>query len=525
MDPRTAAPVRTGPLPLSAWPARSAGPARAAAAETVLAAVIAASTFLVHDVGRALSQSYWLDEAWVAVSTREPVSQAPFLTSSSPLGWTVLLRAVVVGGPERQRVVPLALLGVAAVLAYLLGRRSPLPSALGGSLAAVAVVLLPHALIRNDLKQYSADAAAALLLLLLTTRADEARSSRRLAVLAALAPVVMLVSSASALVTAACFVGLLGAALARRERRWALAVLAAGAGAAAGLLLVYAVAVRPHVTTALEAYWRGYYLPVGDPGAAAGMVAGRWSDLQRLTNLGPWWCALLLAGAGLLTLARSGRAAVAVAVPALVLVLGAASALHRYPFLDQRTSLFLFVVLAVVAAVGVAGLAAAAAAALRSPLAAGLVVVVAVAAYSVVPLTSYLRVASIPVEDVAAATAWVDARARPSDAVVVSFGAQYGYAYYSRRVDPELVPDSGPAIGFVVASDATQWLTVAADRPAGLRVAVRWARDLLGPGGRVYVLSAHLHRGERATLDALPAAAVLTLPGARVTVLAPPRER
>src|SRR5215470_18582533 len=41
---------------------------------------------LVHDVEYMLRQSFWADEAWVAVSTRFPLSQLPVTTSSSPIG-------------------------------------------------------------------------------------------------------------------------------------------------------------------------------------------------------------------------------------------------------------------------------------------------------------------------------------------------------------------------------------------------------------------------------------------------------
>ena len=56
---------------------------------------------LVHDVEYMLRQSFWTDEAWVAVTTRFPLSQLPVTTSSTPIGWSVLVRLVTVSGTRR----------------------------------------------------------------------------------------------------------------------------------------------------------------------------------------------------------------------------------------------------------------------------------------------------------------------------------------------------------------------------------------------------------------------------------------
>src|SRR6266705_2215457 len=71
-----------------------------------------------------LTHSFWLDEGWVVDSVRAPLGQLRQVSSSTPIGWTLLLRAFPpVGGPERYRLLPLAF-GVATVpLAWLLARR------------------------------------------------------------------------------------------------------------------------------------------------------------------------------------------------------------------------------------------------------------------------------------------------------------------------------------------------------------------------------------------------------------------
>ncbi|MCW2930204.1 MAG: hypothetical protein JWM19_1166 [Actinomycetia bacterium] len=89
---------------------RSAAPRAAilTVADYCLATLAGLSVVFVTNVPYQLRQPYWLDEAWVADSVRAPLSQVPRLASSTPLGWTLLLRLVPFGGPERQRLVPLA---------------------------------------------------------------------------------------------------------------------------------------------------------------------------------------------------------------------------------------------------------------------------------------------------------------------------------------------------------------------------------------------------------------------------------
>jgi hypothetical protein len=513
------------------------GARRSIVLESLLAGALAASTLLVHDLQSILNRPYWLDEAWVADSTRVPLSQVPLVTSSSPIGWTVLLRLMAVGGPQRQRLVPLLLLVGAAVLAYLLGRRAPLPKPIGGALAAGAVVLLPHALLRDDLKQYTSDACCALLLLWLTARAEERPTRGRLAVLVLAAPVAMLFSHTALLVGIAVLLGLAAATLLRRAWRRLLEVVAGGLLAAAGMGLVYLRADRPHVTGSLTDYWRRYYLPThGGFGPAWRYISGRWTQLHSLTNLGPGWLAALLVLAGLVTLARTGRLAVALSVPALLVGLIAASARHRYPLLDQRTSLFLFVILAVLAAIGVAGLASAvlalarwAGARLRSArvaAVAGLALATAVLVGSVfayaIPASDYVRRRTIPLEDVRAATDWVQARIQPQDAVVVEFGAEFGYGYYATGLRPRFVRNSIPATGFVLDSDDGQRLVVVPPNErtaAGMLAAIAHARTLLRPSGRIYVLRAHEVAGERAAFEQLRPIDQRDWTGAAVTVL------
>src|SRR3954447_25363769 len=174
-------------------PTRRVGGALDAGVATVLGLLVLA----VHDVGYLLRQPYWLDESWVAVSTKVAWRDLPQVAASSPLGWTVLLRLVPVGGPERQRLVPLAFAALAVAVAYLLLRSfgsGRLASALAGG---GPVLLAPAMLARADLKQYTADAAVFLLLWLALSRLEARWSRQRLVQLSALVALSPLLSTAA----------------------------------------------------------------------------------------------------------------------------------------------------------------------------------------------------------------------------------------------------------------------------------------------------------------------------------------
>ena len=76
---------------------------------------------VVHDVGYMLSQPFWTDETWVAATTRFSLARLPLTTSSTPIGWSVLLRLVTVSGTQVSRLLPLAFAAAAVVTACWLG--------------------------------------------------------------------------------------------------------------------------------------------------------------------------------------------------------------------------------------------------------------------------------------------------------------------------------------------------------------------------------------------------------------------
>jgi hypothetical protein len=187
-------------------------------------------------------------------------------------------------------------------------------------------------------------------------------------------------------------------------------------------------------------YWHNYFLPVGQGlRASAAFVIGQFEGVRADFGLGPWWLAVPLVVAGLVTMVRLGRPATALAVIVLWPEMLALSALKKYPFLNLRTSTFLFVITVVVAAIGLIGVCSLLRPWLKGWVAAGLAAVALVAfALGAQP---YVRSHTIPNEDVRGQALYVAAHAAPGDVIVVNLSSNWGFAYYwptgtpARRAD------------------------------------------------------------------------------------------
>jgi len=454
--------------------------------------------------GYMLSQPFWVDEGWVADSVRAPLEQVPLLTSSTPIGWTLLLRAVpAVGGPQHLRLLPLAFALTSVLPAWWLGRR------LGGALgraaplyavaAGVAAALVPTGLARHDLKQYTADACLTLVLVLAAARLEGTwtrgqRSVGQLATLAAACILAFPFSNVAPFVAAGLLGGLAVATAARRAWRRLAELTAAAAAVALAQGAFYAAVVSPGDDAAIRAYWAHWYIPTNQGfGTAIGFTADHFHQGLDSLGLGPWPVAGTLAGLGLVALVRAGLGGVALAPPLIGAALVAAGALHRYPLLDQRTSLFVTTLWMVLAALGLVWLAVQLT---RwrpgTVLAAALVITVAVV---LVPAARRAAARPLPAEDVRAAVEHVLDWRRPGDVVIVSCLDAYPFAWYWPD-RPGFVPARAPtAVRFMVEYP-----------PAGVIVA-RWSDagaidDALGqvrPGTRrVWLVVDHATPGQRA---------------------------
>jgi hypothetical protein len=438
------------------WPARlGAAIRRRLTLEHLLALALGLLVLVVHDVPYILTASFWDDESWVAVTTRFPLSQLRFTTNSTPIGFSLVLRVITVPRTEDARLMPLAFAGAAVVIAYWLGRQlgwqQREAAIAAGVLAAIGVLLVPAMLIRNDLKQYTADACLSLLVLGLTSRLERTWSRPALIALSVAVWGGMLFSDAVAFVGVAAFAAVCIVQLARRA--WRRLGEAAVTGVITAILMtaVYKAFDAAAVKSGLvySPHFRNYYLPLGQGlHASLKFITAQFSAVHNIFNLGPVWLAVPLFVAGVVTVWWLDRPATAIALAALYPEMMAISAVHKYPFLDLRSSTFLFAITAATAAIGVVGVCAALRRWLKEWTAIPVIVasVVAVAAFAV-GAAPYARIHSIPNEDERAQTLYVAAHARPSDVILVNLNSNWGFAYYwpvgqpARRTDPNAVQD------------------------------------------------------------------------------------
>ena len=96
-----------------------------------------------------------MDEAWVAVSAKAALAQLPWLTASSPIGFTVLVSSLPPYG-QIARLIPLLFLAGSVVGGYAFGRAlgwaNRSRARVAGAAGAAAALLLPAQFARHDLK-------------------------------------------------------------------------------------------------------------------------------------------------------------------------------------------------------------------------------------------------------------------------------------------------------------------------------------------------------------------------------------
>ena len=435
-----------------------------------MALVLGLLVLAAHDVPYLLSLSFWLDEGWVAVTTRFPLSQLPDVTNSTPIGWSALLRLVTVPGTQSSRLLPLAFAGAAVVIAYWfarqLGWQRRAAAVCAGVLAGTSALLSPAMLARDDLKQYTADACLSLLVLALTSRLERDWSRSRLAALSVACWGGMLFSDAVTFVGAAAFTALCVTALARRNWRRLAESCAVGAVTAVLMYGVYEVFDERAVTAGLidGAHMRNYFIPLdGGLPAAFTFVTSRFAGLGGAFALGPAWLAVPLVLAGIVTMFWLGRRATALAVVLLWPVVLLVNAVRRYPFLDERTNTYLIVITVVIAAIGVIGVGCWLPGAVRATVSArrllslrrpgwstamtawlaGLCVLAAAAfGWAARP---YLRSENIPSQNVRGQTRYVYAHEASDDVILVDTSSSYGFAYYWPVGRPSIRPDDNVA--------------------------------------------------------------------------------
>jgi len=239
------------------------------------------------------------------------------------------------------------------------------------------------------------------------------------------------------------------------------------------------------------------YLPVAKGlHADIKFATSHFSAVGAYFGLGPAWLALPLVLAGLFTIFRLGRLATAFTAAVLWPEMLLVSAAQKYPFLDLRTSTFLFAVTAAVAAIGVARACSLLRPWLRGTLAAGLAVL-AVAAF-VIQAQPYVRSHIIPSEDVRDQARYVAAHAARGDVILVNLSSNWGFAYYwptgvlARRADAAVLQ------GYEAYFPGQPDIVVARTRDsAGVEAALSQALARERACGWIWLVRTHLSTAER----------------------------
>jgi hypothetical protein len=462
--------------------------------DTAIVVVAFIATFVVHPIHDALTQPYWLDEAWVAVLTRVPWSHVTGMSSSTPVGFLALLKLVPGSGEQRGRLLVLAFSAGTVVLAYVFARGLRWASKHGarfaGVVAAFVAMLAPLSLLRNDLKQYTCDAFCALVILVVAARVERDPDRTRVWWLGIAAVVVLPFSSTSAFVAMPVLAGLLGSALLARSRRRVIEVVVTAA--ATGLVIAgyFGAVIVANTNDKLRAYWNSFYL-YGSLWDSLSQVWRRLAHLRLWLGM-PALVFVVLVVIGIVALVRLGAPSIAIALPLLWIEMGTVAHLRRYPFLDLRTSHFLLMSSFVVGAVGAAWVVQLVYRWNRLFAVGGTVLLAWLFSIGFRPWVDTLN---ISYENARAQAHYVANHRTPNDVILVNSGGSFGFSYYwpHGSITTELDDSSGQGFRAQVKGLSAQWMIgrTDADVLMALRQALRtW--HAAGPGSRLFIVRSHV---------------------------------
>jgi hypothetical protein len=201
--------------------------------------------------------------------------------------------------------------------------------------------------------------------------------------------------------------------------------------------------VLPTLNPRLKAYWATQYLN----GPPWHVFPATWNRLARFTTelAMPLPMLIVLFAFGIVVLFRLRARALALAVPLLWIEMVVVGRLHRYPYLDLRTSHFLFIVSLVIVAIGAAGFLQWIARGMFGERARPVIAIVVGGVMAVLFTWSFAREVDqlgIPNENVRAQVFVVADRLTERDVVLVSSSASFGFGYYWPDASIDFRPDS-----------------------------------------------------------------------------------
>jgi hypothetical protein len=382
------------------------------------------------------------------------------------------------------------------------------------------VLLSPAMLVRDDLKQYTAEACAALVIWLLVARLENNWSRWWLAALALVTSLGTLFAETAIFTGGAAFTCLFLVALGRRQWRRLAELAVAGAGTLAIFGAIFVVILKPRINPQMASYWAPLYSPTSVTGAARffwtelsqrvgpeiGFPAGVPKSPTMPATVAELAIPLALTVAGIVALAVMRRYALAAMLPVTLVVAMTASAARQYPFGDERTSTFWEVMFPVLMAIAVA-------AAIRGLGLAfgrlgtsvkGWVLPVITVAIAVAAIAGYVQQVrpdinshTIPDDDSRSQIQFAEAHYRAGDVFLVDFGASYGFDYYYSTPTTYFPPVAGNDAGYIPQYLDPQIIIMTTRNAPDFAVAMRKAIAVLdsepaSEHGRVWVIREHL---------------------------------
>jgi hypothetical protein len=472
-----------------------------------LVLALGVGTVLAHPVSSMLSRPYWLDESWVAVLTKAPIGRMLRMSSSAPVGFVALVRYLPdTAGGQRGRMVVLGFSVLTVAAAYVFvrtlawtGRLSARSAAL---VAALVVMLAPVSLIRNDLKPYTCDAFVAVVLLAVAAWAERDGTRRSIVVLGIVAIAAVPFSSTTIFVVPVVLLGLLVAAGIDRTWQRVRDLVVGGAVIGGALVAYFAILVLPNLNDRLRAFWNAFYLR----GSFVHTIAEAWHRLTDTDHVlgAP---AIVLVGlfvVGVVVLTQLRARSVAVAMPLLWVEMIVVAHAQRYPFLDERTSQFLFVSSLVVVALGAVGVVVLLSRLwlTKHPLigtSLAAVAAIALAAIFVADFRPFIHVLNIRPEDVRGQTIAVATRRQPHDVVIVNSAGDFGVAYYWPGHPHLAFPNEDTGQGFAAHVTGVNAIYVHSREYADVLAGMQQAMHLLRAaprGSRLFIVRTHLNVGD-----------------------------
>lgn len=433
------------------------------------------------------SYAFWLDEAWVALSTRAiDLAQWWLSLCITPVLWAIALKGLsfLPIPPEASlRALPFAF-GVATLpAAYILGHRLA-GHELGGLLALGAVALDPSSIAFSKmLKQYSAEAFFALLSFLALARALDARDLLSLLWLAAVLVIGVGFANSQVLVAPPLLAVLLFDASSGRDARHRRRTLVAAAAIGALIAIEYFFVLAPRLGPGLQQYWaKQLGVPVGSLRASS-MFAIHALSSTFAPGLGGVGAAV--GTVALIAAAVRDRVVrlIALALAWLTAELVGLGVAGRFPLGVERLMLFYTTAFLVIAVAGMARLARP----WTDRLSPARNAAIAVAILIVLAAPRDWRLIAQPrvVEDAGPLVRLVETTRAKDEPILLNNLAFFAFAFYEAP-PPALIP--APAgVGFwpLPVDPGVQALDVAA------------ARRALRSGRRIWFLGSHLSEEER----------------------------